>query len=161
MSRTGHSFIKKKLKETGADLAGEMSGHIFFQERWYGFDDALYSAARLLEILVESERPSAEVFGELPGGVVTPEIRINMPEEEHAAFMEQVIATAKLEGAELTTLDGLRADYPNSWGLIRPSNTTPSIIVRFEGDDEGSLEEVKSIFRSLIKNIDETIDLPF
>lgn len=161
MSQTGHSIIKNKMQQEGALLAGDLSGHIFFKDRWYGFDDALYSAARLLEILVESERPSAEVFGELPGGVVTPEIRINMPEEEHAAFMEQVIATAKLEGAELTTLDGLRADYHNSWGLIRPSNTTPSIIVRFEGDDEGSLEEVKSIFRSLIKNIDETIDLPF
>ncbi len=161
MGRTGHSIIKNKMQQEGALLAGDLSGHIFFKDRWYGFDDALYAAARLLEILVESERSSAEVFGELPGGVVTPEMQIAMPEEQHQAFMDNIISAADFGDAELITLDGLRVNFENSWGLIRPSNTTPSIIVRFEGDDEASLEDVKDKFRRLVKSVDQNIDLPF
>lgn len=161
MGRTGHSIIKNKMQQEGALLAGDLSGHIFFKDRWYGFDDALYAAARLLEILVESERSSAEVFGELPGGVVTPEMQIAMPEEQHQAFMDNIISAADFGDAELITLDGLRVNFENSWGLIRASNTTPSIIVRFEGDDEASLEDVKDKFRRLVKSVDQNIDLPF
>ena len=161
MSRTGHSIIKNNMQTEGALLAGDLSGHIFFKDRWYGFDDALYAAARLLEILVESDSSAAEIFAELPGGIVTPEMQIPMPEEQHQSFMEKIIATAEFGDAELITLDGLRANFATAWGLIRPSNTTPSIVVRFEGDDESSLDNVKEKFRDLIKNVDGNIDLPF
>ncbi len=161
MSKTGHSLIKSKMQETGALLAGEMSGHIFFKERWYGFDDALYSAARLLEILVNSDQSPAEVFASLPGGVATPELRLDMPEEAHAGFMEKVLAAAAFDDAEVTTIDGLRVDFADSWGLIRPSNTTPCLVLRFEGDDEAALEGVKARFRELLLGVDASLELPF
>ncbi|MGE4617456.1 MAG: phosphomannomutase/phosphoglucomutase, partial [Gammaproteobacteria bacterium] len=162
MSKTGHSLIKAKMAETGALLAGEMSGHIFFKERWYGFDDALYAAARLLEILVNSSESPAEVFAGLPSGVATPELRLVMPEEHHAEFMQKVLASgASFDDAEISTVDGLRADFSDSWGLIRASNTTPCLILRFEGDDEAGLENVKKRFRDLLTGIDAGLSLPF
>ena len=161
MSQTGHSLIKAKMKETGALLAGEMSGHIFFQERWYGFDDALYAAARLLEILINSAESPGEIFAALPSGVATPELRLDMPEEAHADFMQQVLAAANFENAEVITIDGLRVEFSDSWGLIRPSNTSPYLILRFEGDDEGALETVKGQFRDLLTGIDAGLSLPF
>ena len=161
MSKSGHSIIKGMLEESGALLAGDLSGHIFFKDRWYGFDDALYAAARLLEILVEAERPSAEVFAELPGGVATPELHIPMAEENHQPFMDEVLKSANFDNAEITTLDGLRVDLANGWGLIRPSNTTPAIVLRFEGDDENALEAIKAQFRELLKNVDSSVELPF
>ena len=162
LSKTGHSLIKTLMQDTGALLAGELSGHIFFKDRWYGFDDALYAAARLLEILVNSGKSPAEVFAELPGGVATHELRLQMPEARHAEFMAQVIAAAdEFEYAELNTLDGLRADFVDSWGLIRPSNTTPCLVLRFEGDDADSLAEVQGRFRKLLKGIDSSLTLPF
>ncbi len=161
MWKTGHSLIKAKLKESGAPLAGEMSGHIFFRERWYGFDDALYAAARLLEILIKAGRPPREVFAALPGGVATPELRLDMAEEKHAAFMEKLIAAAKFDGAEVSTIDGLRVDYPKAWGLIRPSNTTPCLILRFEGDDSKALAAIQAQFRALLLKLDAGLKLPF
>ena len=162
MSKTGHSLIKAKMAETGALLAGEMSGHIFFKERWYGFDDALYAAARLLEILVNSSESPAEVFAGLPSGVATPELRLVMPEEHHAEFMQKVLASgASFDDAEISTVDGLRADFSDSWGLIRASNTTPCLILRFEGDDEAALENVKKRFRDLLTGIDAGLSLAF
>lgn len=161
MSQTGHSMIKAKMKETGALLAGEMSGHIFFQERWYGFDDALYAAARLLEILINSDQSPGEIFAALPGGVTTPELRLEMPEEAHTDFMQQVLAAANFENAEVITIDGMRVEFSDSWGLIRPSNTSPYLILRFEGDDEAALETVKGLFRDLLTAIDAGLSLPF
>jgi phosphomannomutase/phosphoglucomutase len=161
IARTGHSLIKSKMQETGALLAGEMSGHIFFKERWYGFDDALYSAARLLEILVNSEQSLDELFASIPGGVATPELRLDMAEEEHAAFMEKVLTTADFSDAQTTTIDGLRVDFNNGWGLIRASNTTPCLVLRFEGDDDAALEDVKDKFRELLLGIDSGLELPF
>ncbi len=162
MWKTGHSLIKAKMKESGAPLAGEMSGHIFFKERWYGFDDALYASARLLEILVKEKQAPAEVFAQLPGGVATPELRLDMPEEEHARFMEGLIKKAAFENAELVTVDGLRVDFPDGWGLIRPSNTTPSLILRFEADDEAALKRIQKEFRALLQTVgSEQIKLPF
>ncbi|MFP6782107.1 MAG: phosphomannomutase/phosphoglucomutase, partial [Gammaproteobacteria bacterium] len=161
MARTGHSLIKSKMQETGALLAGEMSGHIFFKERWYGFDDALYSAARLLEILVNSEQSLDELFASIPGGVATPELRLDMAEEEHAAFMEKVLTTADFSDAQTITIDGLRVDFNNGWGLIRASNTTPCLVLRFEGDDDAALEDVKDKFRELLLGIDSGLELPF
>lgn len=160
--KTGHSLIKAKLRETGAPLAGEMSGHIFFKERWYGFDDALYAAARLCEILVSSGKPPAEVFAELPGGFATPELRLDMPESRHADFMERVTeAAAMFEYAELNTLDGVRVEFVDSWGLVRPSNTTPCLTLRFEGDDAEALADVQARFRKLLLGIDGSLHLPF
>lgn len=161
MSKTGHSLIKSRMQETGALLAGEMSGHIFFKERWYGFDDAIYSAARLMEILVNSSESPAELFAALPGGVATPELRLDMPEERHGAFMDEILAAASFDDGEISTIDGLRVDFADSWGLVRPSNTTPCLVLRFEGDDDAALEGVKTRFRDLIKQVDASLDIPF
>ncbi len=147
MSRTGHSFIKQKLKETKAELAGEMSGHIFFKDRWYGFDDALYTAARLLEIVSKSNKSCSEIFDEFPVNLSTPEININF--EKHG---EQFDAMAKLSsninfpGATINTIDGVRVDYENCWGLVRASNTTPCLVLRFEANDNELLGEIKTKF---------------
>ncbi|MGR9089167.1 MAG: phosphomannomutase/phosphoglucomutase [Gammaproteobacteria bacterium] len=161
MSRSGHSLIKTKMQETGALLAGEMSGHIFFKERWYGFDDALYCAARLLEIIVNSGMSATEVFDGLPGGVATPELKLDLPEAEHAAFMQKVLEAANFGDAEITTLDGLRVDFSDSWGLVRPSNTTPCLVLRFEGDDQAALDKVQQLFRDLLLGVDGDLNLPF
>jgi len=161
MSPSGHSLIKTQMQETGALLAGEMSGHIFFKERWYGFDDALYSAARLLEILVNAGTSASDVFNALPGGVATPELRLDMPESAHQEFMQNVIGAADFGDAEVSTIDGLRVDFTDGWGLIRPSNTTPCLVLRFEGDDDSALETVKQAFRDLLLKVDDQIELPF
>ena len=145
MWKTGHSFIKNKMQETGAELAGEMSGHIFFKERWYGFDDALYSAARLLEIFTKQEQSSSELFASLPNSLSTPELNVNFEEDgaQHA-YMEKFAEVVDLPNATITTIDGIRADYEKGWGLVRASNTTPSLVIRFEADDEGMIEEIKN-----------------
>ncbi|WP_455209407.1 phosphomannomutase/phosphoglucomutase [Kaarinaea lacus] len=150
MWKTGHSFIKAKLKESGALLAGEMSGHIFFKERWYGFDDALYTAARLLEILSNDPRPVTEIFGELPDSLNTPELNLNMAEGEHFKLIKKLVDNATFTGAKLTTIDGIRADWDDGFGLVRASNTTPCLVFRFEGDNEQALERIKNVFRELV-----------
>lgn len=161
MWKTGHSLIKAKMKSSAAPLAGEMSGHIFFKERWYGFDDALYAAARLLEILVRDGRPSAAVFGELPGGVSTPELKLDMPETEHAAFMQSLARDIPFPDGEIATVDGIRVDLPDAWGLIRPSNTTPCLILRFEGDDAAALGRIQERFRGWLGSVRSGLRLPF
>ncbi|MCG3201939.1 MAG: hypothetical protein NFCOHLIN_01811 [Gammaproteobacteria bacterium] len=161
MWKTGHSLIKAKMRETGSPLAGEMSGHIFFKERWYGFDDAMYAAARLVEILVGDGRPPKQVFAGLPGGVATAELRIDMPESRHTAFMQKLVSSAQFEGAEVCTIDGLRVDFPDSWGLMRPSNTTPALVARFEGDDAEALARIQAEFRTLIQKVDGSLKIPF
>ena len=161
MWKTGHSFIKGKLKETGAPLAGEMSGHIFFKERWYGFDDALYAAARLLEILMGLKQPPAEVFKKLPKGVATPELRVDLAEGEHLAFMQKLKQSAGFGDGKVTTIDGLRVDFADSWGLVRASNTTPSLVLRFEGDSKEALNRVGSLFKKALLEIDPKLKLPF
>ncbi|HSS63880.1 MAG TPA: phosphomannomutase/phosphoglucomutase [Gammaproteobacteria bacterium] len=161
MWKTGHSFIKGKLKETGAPLAGEMSGHIFFKERWYGFDDALYAAARLLEILMGLKQPPAEIFKKLPKGVATPELRVDLAEGEHLAFMEKLKQSSSFGDAKLTTIDGLRVDFADSWGLVRASNTTPSLVLRFEGDSKEALNRIGGLFKKTLLEIDPELKLPF
>lgn len=161
MWKTGHSLLKGKMKETGAMLAGEMSGHIFIADRWYGFDDALYAAARLLDILSDQPGAAAEVFAALPDGVSTPELRLEMREGEAHRFMERFCAATQLGGAEVTTIDGLRADYPDSWGLVRASNTTPSLVMRFEGDDEQALKRIQETFRQALLAVEPQLSLPF
>ena len=161
MYKTGHSYIKNKLKETGAPLAGEMSGHIFFKERWYGFDDAMYAAARMLEILMGFKQRPAEVFAKLPAGVSTPELKVEMKEGENLQFMAMLSDTEQFADATVSTIDGIRVDWPNRWGLVRASNTTPSLVLRFEGDDEQALEEVKDTFRKLLLEKKSDLSLPF
>jgi len=162
MWRTGHSLIKKRMQESGALLAGEMSGHIFFKERWYGFDDGLYTAARLLEILSKEARPADAVFDELPDALNTPELRVDMEEGEHYAYMERLMLRVEhFAGARPTTIDGLRVDYADGWGLVRASNTTPCLVLRFEGNDQAALERIQNQFRSLMLDLEPGLRLPF
>ena len=147
MSRTGHSFIKQKLKETNAELAGEMSGHIFFKERWYGFDDALYTGARLLEILSKSDKSCSENFDEMPVNLSTPEININFKKQgQQFEAMEKLSSNINFPNADINTIDGVRIDFENCWGLVRASNTTPCLVLRFEATDCKLLDEIKMKF---------------
>jgi len=161
MWKTGHSFIKAKMKETGAELAGEMSGHIFFKERWFGFDDGLYSAARMLEILSQHDETSSAIFEKLPDSINTPELQVNFEEGEHYKFMEKFIAQSSFENADTVTIDGIRVNYANGWGLVRPSNTTPCLVLRFEANDEDTLKEIQNTFREKMLAVDSSLDLPF
>jgi phosphomannomutase/phosphoglucomutase len=163
MWRTGHSLIKAKMRETDAALAGEMSGHFFFGERWYGFDDGIYSAARLLEILAGDleERTPQEVFDTLPNGVSTPELKIPLKEGEHYCFIEAFRAKAKFDGARLTTIDGVRADWPDGWGLVRASNTTPVLVLRFDADNAAALARIQDVFRAQLLAVEPGLKLPF
>ena len=162
MWKTGHSLVKAKMKETNALLAGEMSGHIFFKERWYGFDDALYSAARLLEILAAQLRQPRVVFSGLPDSINTPELKIEMQEGEHFKFMEQLKEkSAEFTNAELTLIDGIRVDYSDGWGLVRASNTTPCLVLRFEGKNKKAMATVQEKFREVLTSLKADINLPF
>jgi phosphomannomutase/phosphoglucomutase len=150
------------MKETGALLAGEMSGHIFFKERWYGFDDGLYAAARLLEILSKDERPASEVFAALPNAINTPEIIVDLGEDgaQHE-FMRKLIDRAAFGEAKVSDIDGVRADYSDGWGLVRASNTTPSLVIRFEADNEAGLIRIQDTFREQLTAVDSSLELPF
>ncbi|MDR2013936.1 MAG: phosphomannomutase/phosphoglucomutase [Rhodanobacter sp.] len=163
MWRTGHSLIKAKIRETGAALAGEMSGHFFFGERWFGFDDGIYAAARLLEILAgdAGKRTPQQIFDTLPAGVSTPELKIPMREGEHYRFIETFRQKATFADARLTTIDGVRADWPDGWGLVRASNTTPVLVLRFEADDAQALKRIQDIFRAQFNALDPKLMLPF
>ena len=152
MSRTGHSFIKNKLKETDAELGGEMSGHIFFKDRWYGFDDALYTAARLLEIISKTDKTCDEIFAELPDSVSTPEINIHFDKQgQQYDAMEALSKNVDFPDSEINTLDGVRVDYENCWGLVRASNTIPCLVLRFEGSDKEALNSIKSQFKDWLE----------
>jgi phosphomannomutase/phosphoglucomutase len=161
MWKTGHSFIKAKIKETGALLAGEMSGHIFINERWYGFDDGLYAGVRLLEILARDARSSSAVFAELPDSVNTPELNVAMQEGEPPVFMRRLLENAHFEGASVATIDGLRADFDDGWGLVRASNTTPVLVLRFEADDAAALARIMDEFRRVMLQVEPSLKLPF
>lgn len=159
MWKTGHSLIKAKMRETEAELAGEMSGHFFFKERWYGFDDGIYSAARLLEILAARGEDADAVFDEIPNGTSTPELKI--PVADPHAFVARFAAEGDFEGARSTTIDGLRADWPNGWGLVRASNTTPILVLRFEADDVDALTRIQEAFRERLVALDPALSIPF
>ena len=161
MWKTGHSLIKHKMKDVGAPLAGEMSGHIFFKERWYGFDDAMYAAARLLEVLMNAGKKPAEFFAELPEDVSTPELRIDLPEEAHQTIMQELEGKAVFDGAEIIKTDGLRIEFPDGWGLIRPSNTTPCLVLRFEAENEEALSRIQENFRTMLRAVNPDLQLPF
>jgi phosphomannomutase/phosphoglucomutase len=159
--KTGHSLIKAKMKELGAALAGEMSGHTFFRERWYGFDDGLYAGARLLEILSRHDDPSA-VLDALPDALSTPELHVACAEGEHHALIAELATSATFPGAtDVVRIDGLRVEYPDGFGLARASNTTPMIVLRFEADDAAALERIKGEFRRVLVAAKPGIALPF
>ena len=159
--KTGHSFVKAKLKETGAPLAGEMSGHTFFKERWYGFDDALYVGARLLEIVSRERDPSA-LLNALPDSPSTPELNWTLAEGEPHALIEKLQASAPFPNAErILAIDGVRAEYADGFGLARASNTTPVIVLRFEADTAQALERIQGEFRSALQQLKPGSPLPF
>jgi hypothetical protein len=161
MWQTGHSLVKAKLAETGAPLAGEMSGHIFFGERWYGFDDATYTAARLLEILSRSRNPS-QVLNALPTSFSTPELNVPCAEGEPKVVVQKLLDGARFPGAkEIITIDGLRAEYEDGFGLIRSSNTTPVLVLRFDADSRDALVRIQQTFRAQLLAIDPELVLPF
>ena len=161
MWKTGHSLIKAKMRETEAELAGEMSGHFFFAERWYGFDDGIYAAARLLEILAARPESPTEQLNALPNGVSTPELKVDAPDGDPHAFVERFRAAAKFEGARSSTIDGLRVDWPNGWGLVRASNTTPVLVLRFDADSQATLTRIQTAFREQLLAIKPDLVLPF
>lgn len=161
MWKTGHSLMKAKMKETGALLAGEMSGHIFFGERWYGFDDGLYSAARLLEILGIEDRQASEVFAEFPEDISTPELNLEVTDESKFRIIERLKDLADFGEANITTIDGVRVDYPDGWGLCRASNTTPVLVLRFEAENEAALERIKQIFRGQLRALAPDVNITF
>jgi phosphomannomutase/phosphoglucomutase len=161
MWKTGHSLIKAKMRETGAELAGEMSGHFFFAERWYGFDDGIYAAARLLEILAASPEFPDDVLHALPKGISTPELKIEMGDIDPHAFVERFRESAQFEGGRASTIDGLRVDWPDGWGLVRASNTTPILVLRFEADDREALLRIQAAFRTRLLQLKPDMVLPF
>ena len=161
MWNTGHALVKAKLKETGAPLAGEMSGHMFFKERWFGFDDGLYAGARLLEILSARPDPNAALKA-LPNAVSTPELNLAMNEGEPFELVQRLKACSHFGAAEeVITIDGVRTEYADGFGLARPSNTTPVVVLRFEADDKAALARIQSTFRRAIDAVWPGLTLPF
>lgn len=159
MWRTGHSLIKQKIKESGALLGGEMSGHIFFKERWYGFDDALYSAARLLEILAKTDETIDQLFAKYPEDVSTPELNITVTDENKFDIVSQ-LQQFTFPGGEANHIDGVRVDYPDGWGLVRASNTTPVLVLRFEAENADALQRIRADFEQKLKEVDASLSIP-
>ena len=161
MWKTGHSLIKNKMPEMKSPFAGEMSGHFFFKERWYGVDDGIYSACRLLEILAWNSQAPGAVLEALPKDISTPELKIQMQEGENHDFISTLQDLAHFDNAEVNTIDGLRVDFDNGWGLVRASNTTPVLVLRFEADTEEALQRIQNCFRDLLLSIQPDLSLPF
>ncbi len=161
MCPTGHSIVKGIMKEVKAVLAGEMSGHIFFNDRWYGFDDALYSACRLLEMLSISSLTVGEQFLLIPNSVNTPEIKIPIVDENKFSFMARFIAEAEFSNATFIDIDGIRVEFNDGWGLIRASNTTPCLVARFEAETSVALEKIQALFKVQLHAIDACLAVPF
>ena len=159
MSPTGHFHIKNTLQKTNAPLAGEMSGHIFFNDKWHGFDDGHYSAYRLLEIMRCLDMPLSSILKQLPKAHSTPELNINVEEENKFKIVKDFVNKAQFEGGSKITIDGLRVDFEDGWGLLRASNTTPKLVLRFEAKTPSRLKEIKNLFLKELKLIDETIQI--
>ena len=159
MSPTGHFHIKNILKKTNAPLAGEMSGHIFFNDQWHGFDDGHYSAFRLLEIIKNSNKSLSNIFNKLPKVHSTPELSINVDEEKKFKIVEDFVNQVNFKDGKKITIDGLRVDFKDGWGLLRASNTTPKLVLRFEAKTASRLNEIKNMFLNQLKLIDESIHI--
>jgi phosphomannomutase / phosphoglucomutase len=161
MWKTGHSLVKAKLKETGAPLAGEMSGHIFFKDRWFGFDDGLYTGARLLEILSKVANPS-EVLNALPNAICTPELQLPCAEGESFLLLEKIKANPQFPSSQsINTIDGVRVEYADGFGLARPSNTTPIVVLRFEADSDEAIKRIQGEFKKTLLAVKPDAKLPF
>jgi phosphomannomutase/phosphoglucomutase len=161
MCKTGHSLVKAKMRETGAPLGGEMSGHIFFKDRWYGFDDGLYAGARLLELL-SREKDSSAILNALPQSTSTPELQLQLAEGENFSLIEKMQRDAKFPGSDqVITIDGLRVEYPDGFGLARSSNTTPVIVMRFEAESNAALDRIQAEFKRVIIAAKPDARLPF
>ena len=161
MSRTGHSYIKSKIIETNALLGGEMSGHIFFNDDWYGFDDAIYSALRMIEVLSKNKLTPHEVFNSYPKHFSTPEINLEVPEEIKFKIIDELKTLINSSGYMLIDIDGIRLENENSWGLVRASNTSPNLVLRFEGKTESDLLEIKNYFKQILSKIEFDFQLDF
>lgn len=161
MWKSGHSLMKAKVKETSAALAGEMSGHIFFNDRWFDFDDALYAGARLIEILSNDMRGSGDVFADLPDSINTPELHVALADGEGPGFMERLSALAEFKDGKINNIDGMRVEFADGWGLVRASNTTPVLTVRFEADTQEAMQRIQARFRQLLLQINPELHLPF
>jgi phosphomannomutase/phosphoglucomutase len=159
--KTGHAFMKEKMRETGALLGGEFSGHIFFGERWYGFDDGMYAAARLAEILSTTGESLDDCIDKFPATVNTPEILVPVAEEYKFALMEKIVNNADFSTGKVNTMDGIRVDFSNGWGLLRASNTSAALTARFEADDAEALESIQDEFRAQVALIDPEVELTF
>ena len=161
MWKTGHSHIKAKIRESGALLGGEFSGHICFADRWYGFDDALYCAARLVQLLASEPRPASAVFADFPKALATPEIKVPTTEQRKFAVIDELAESAVFDtdAAEVTAIDGIRVDYPDGWGLLRASNTGPMLGLRFEADDDQALDRIQTVFDTALAAIDPSLSI--
>ena len=164
MWKTGHSHIKAKIRSSGALFGGEFSGHFCFADRWFGFDDGIYSAARVAEIIAADGRPASEVFGAFPAGLATPEIKVATTEQAKFAIVRELVTALGDAGAEaaatLNDIDGLRVDFADGWGLVRASNTSPALSLRFEADDEAALARIQARFNAALRGVDEGLSFP-
>ena len=161
MWKSGHSFMKEKMVETGALLGGEFSGHIFFKERWFGFDDGMYAAARLVEILSTTDPDLDLQLEAFPDSIGSPELKIESTESQKFIVIEQLINTANFGEGKRSTLDGLRVDFPDGWGLVRASNTTPMLVLRFEADTEQAMEHIQNLFKEQLSLVDDSLCFNF
>lgn len=161
MTKTGHSFMKAKLRETKAVLAGELSGHICFNDHWFGFDDGLYTGARLLEIVANQPLAAHALFATVPDSVSTPEYHVMIADDRKFGYMDTLMKHAQFPGANVITIDGLRIEWPDAWGLVRASNTTPCLVLRFEADNEAALNRVRAVFKAFMLQYDASLKIPF
>ena len=161
MCKSGHSWVKQKLLETGALLGGEYSAHIFFKHRWFGFDDGMYAACRFIELLDKDNISADALLGRLPHSYSTPELFMPVPEADKFALMATLVDKMEIRDAHLDYLDGIRADFETGWALIRASNTTPSLVLRFEADTQADLEHIQQSFRQALLKLLPDLVLPF
>jgi len=161
MHKSGHSFMKQQMAKTGAPLGGEYAAHIFIKDRWFGFDDGLYTAARVLEVLARGDFSSSQVFAELPGLISTEEIKLSVSDEYKFKLMEKILSCAESSGGRKILIDGLRIEYQDGWGLVRASNTSAALLLRFEASTEAAMDQIQQKFKALIHSADNSIELDF
>jgi phosphomannomutase/phosphoglucomutase len=161
MTKTGHSFMKAKLRETGAALAGELSGHVAFNDHWFGFDDGLYTGVRMLEVLAKQSKDADSLFADIPDSITTPEFHVHIAEDKKFGYMNTLLKHAAFPHSKTIDIDGLRVEFSDAWGLVRASNTTPCLVCRFEADTEAALKRVQGEFRAFMLKYDPTLKIPF